>query len=59
MAAMDARFSVAIEDVQKIAIPVLRHRIQHQFPSPGRRHDERRHHRAFDSRDASAGDSEV
>jgi len=27
LAAMDGRFSVAIEDVQKISIPVLRHRI--------------------------------
>jgi MoxR-like ATPase len=31
LAAMDARFSVAIEDVQKIAIPVLRHRISTNF----------------------------
>src|SRR5438094_784910 len=27
MAAMDGRFSVAIEDIKKVAIPVLRHRI--------------------------------
>jgi len=31
LAAMDARFSVAIDDVQKIAIPVLRHRISTNF----------------------------
>jgi MoxR-like ATPase len=31
LAAMDARHSVAIEDVQKIAIPVLRHRISTNF----------------------------
>ena len=31
LAAMDARFSVSIEDVQKIAIPVLRHRISTNF----------------------------
>ncbi len=31
IAAMDARFSVAIEDVQKVAIPVLRHRISTNF----------------------------
>ena len=31
LAAMDARFSVAIEDVQKVAIPVLRHRISTNF----------------------------
>jgi MoxR-like ATPase len=31
LAAMDGRFSVAIEDVQKIAVPVLRHRISTNF----------------------------
>ena len=31
LAAMDGRFSVAVEDVQKIAIPVLRHRISTNF----------------------------
>jgi MoxR-like ATPase len=31
LAAMDGRFSVAIEDVQRIAIPVLRHRISCNF----------------------------
>jgi MoxR-like ATPase len=31
LAAMEGRFSVAIEDVQKIAIPVLRHRIATNF----------------------------
>ncbi|MBN1911336.1 MAG: MoxR family ATPase [Pirellulales bacterium] len=31
LAAMDGRFSVAIEDVQKIAIPVLRHRVSTNF----------------------------
>jgi MoxR-like ATPase len=31
LAAMDGRFSVAIEDVKKIAIPVLRHRISTNF----------------------------
>ncbi len=28
---MDGRFSVALEDVQKIAVPVLRHRIATNF----------------------------
>ena len=28
---MDGRFSVAIDDVKKIAIPVLRHRISANF----------------------------
>jgi MoxR-like ATPase len=31
LAAMDGRFSVAIEDIQKIVIPVLRHRISTNF----------------------------
>ena len=31
LAAMDGRFSVAIEDVQKVVIPVLRHRISTNF----------------------------
>ncbi len=31
LAAMDGRFSVAIQDVQRIAIPVLRHRISTNF----------------------------
>ncbi|MCO6045812.1 MoxR family ATPase [Aeoliella sp. ICT_H6.2] len=31
LAAMDGRFSVAIEDVQKCAIPVLRHRVSTNF----------------------------
>ena len=31
LAAMDGRFAVAIEDVRKLAIPVLRHRISTNF----------------------------
>jgi len=31
MAAMDGRFSVAVEDVRRIAIPVLRHRLSTNF----------------------------
>ncbi|MCL4132333.1 UNVERIFIED_CONTAM: hypothetical protein GTU68_027389 [Idotea baltica] len=31
MAAMDGRFSVAVEDIQKVTIPVLRHRISTNF----------------------------
>jgi MoxR-like ATPase len=31
MAAMDGRFSVAIDDVRKVAVPVLRHRINANF----------------------------
>ena len=31
MAAMDGRFSIAIDDIRKVAIPVLRHRISTNF----------------------------
>jgi MoxR-like ATPase len=31
MAAMDGRFSVAIDDVKKIAVPILRHRVSTNF----------------------------
>ena len=31
LAAMDGRFSVAIEDIQKVALPVLRHRVSTNF----------------------------
>ena len=31
MAAMDGRFSVAVDDVKKVAIPVLRHRVSTNF----------------------------
>src|SRR5437870_1167066 len=31
MAAMDGRFSAAIDDVKKVAIPVLRHRVSTNF----------------------------
>ncbi len=41
MAAMDGRFSVSLDDVRKVAIPVLRHRTQHQLPGPGRGADDR------------------
>ena len=31
MAAMDGRFSVSLEDIRRIAVPVLRHRIATNF----------------------------
>src|SRR5262249_26787993 len=31
MAAMDGRFSVAIDDIKKVSIPVLRHRVSTNF----------------------------
>ncbi|ADV61007.1 ATPase associated with various cellular activities AAA_3 [Isosphaera pallida ATCC 43644] len=35
MAAMDGRYSVALEDVRKVAVPVLRHRIAASFKAQG------------------------
>jgi MoxR-like ATPase len=31
MAALDGRFSVAVDDIKKVAVPVLRHRIATNF----------------------------
>ncbi len=31
MAAMDGRFSVSVDDIRKVAVPVLRHRISTNF----------------------------
>src|ERR1700748_1161627 len=31
MAAMDGRFSVSLDDVRKVAVPVLRHRVSTNF----------------------------
>ena len=31
MAALDGRFSVAIDDIRKVAVPVLRHRVSTNF----------------------------
>jgi MoxR-like ATPase len=33
MAAMDGRFSIAVEDIRRVAVPVLRHRISTNFQS--------------------------
>ena len=33
MAAMDGRFSIAVDDVRRVAVPVLRHRISTNFQS--------------------------
>jgi MoxR-like ATPase len=37
VAAMDGRFSVAIDDIKKIAAPVLRHRLSTHFQAPAER----------------------
>ena len=31
MAAMDGRFSVSLDDIRKVAVPVLRHRVSTNF----------------------------
>jgi MoxR-like ATPase len=31
MAALDGRFSVAVDDIKKVAVPVLRHRVATNF----------------------------
>ena len=59
LAAMDGRFSVAIEDVQKVAVPVLAASHLHQLPGPGRRDEQRGPDCAVGPRDAAAGDTEV
>ena len=41
MAAMDGRFSVAIDDIKKVAVPVLRHRVSTNFSGASGRQDER------------------
>jgi MoxR-like ATPase len=38
MAAMDGRFSVSIEDIRKVAVPVLRHRISTNFQAQAEGH---------------------
>ena len=59
LAAMDGRFSVAIEDVQKIAIPVLRHRISTNFQAQAEGMTTEDIIAPADPRDAAAGDSEI
>ena len=59
IAAMDGRFSVAIEDVQKCAVPVLRHRISTNFQGAGRGNVDGGPRCATYQRNSAAGDSEV
>ena len=59
LAAMDGRFSVAIDDVQKVADARAAASHQHEFPGAGRRADDRRRHRAAAEGNSGAGDSEV
>ncbi len=59
LAAMDGRFSVAIDDIRKIAVPVLRHRISTNFQAQAEGHDDRRPHRPTAERDPRTGGPEV
>ena len=54
MAAMDGRFSVSLDDIRKVAVPVLRHRISTNFPGPGRRPDHREPDQAPRRRDQAS-----
>ena len=55
MAAMDGRFSVAIDDIKKVAIPVLRHRISTNFQAQAEGQDQRGRHPAAAGRKRRAG----
>ena len=59
LAAMDGRFSVAIEDVQKVAVPVLRHRISTNFQAQAEGMNNEDLIARLGARDAAAGDTEV
>ena len=51
LAAMDGRFTVAIDDVRKVAVPVLRHRVSTNFQAQAEGHDDRRRDPAAAERD--------
>ena len=59
LAAMDGRFAVAIDDVQKVAVAVLRHRVSTNFQAQAEGMTQRGRDRAADEGDPDAGDSEV
>ena len=59
LAAMDGRFSVAIDDIRKVADARAAAPREHEFSGPGRRHDERGRHRPVARGIADAGDSQV
>ena len=58
-AAMDGRFSVAIDDIRKAAPPVLRHRIATNFQAQAEGQDQRGHHRRIAQDCRGAGTAEV
>ena len=59
LAAMDGRFSVAIDDVQKVAVPVLRHRISTNFQAQAEGMTTEDVIARLAEGDSGAGDSEV
>ncbi len=59
LAAMDGRFAVAIEDVQKVAVPVLRHRISTNFQAQAEGMTTEDVDRPTAQRHPDAGDTEV
>ena len=59
LAAMDGRFSVAVDDVQRIAIPVLRHRISTNFQAQAEGMTTEDVIHAAVERDPRTGNSEV
>ena len=58
-AAMQGEPAVSEADVQKAAVPVLRHRVSVQLPGPGRGADQRRHRPADPRRRPAARGAEV
>ena len=59
LAAMDGRFSVAIEDVRKIAVPVLRHRLSTNFQAQAEGLTHRGHHSPAAEGDPRTGNPQV
>ena len=59
LAAMDGRFSVAIDDIRKVAVPVLRHRVSTNFQAQAEGMTTEDVIAAAAARDSDAGDSEV
>ena len=59
MAAMDGRFSVSLDDIRKVAIPVLRHRISTNFQAQAEGQIDREPRQAARERDPRARDAQV
>ena len=59
MAAMDGRFSVSLDDIRKVAVPVLRHRISTNFQAQAEGQTTDSLDQAADHRDSRARDAQV